>query len=98
MARFFFIQIAFIEQYIPKDAKLHLVGHSIGCWMILQLLKNEDFAKRVVKCYLLFPTIERMAETPNGRFLTRIVSLLFIEGERGLRHKKKVYFCVFFSE
>ncbi|XP_057332896.1 lipid droplet-associated hydrolase [Microplitis mediator] len=66
-------KVAFIEKYIPKDAKLHLVGHSIGCWMILQLLKNEEFAKRVVKCYLLFPTIERMAETPNGKFLTRIV-------------------------
>lgn len=71
-------QVAFIKQYVPKDAKLHLVGHSIGSWCILQLLKDQEIAKQVVRCYLLFPTIERMAETPNGKFLTNFVSLIYI--------------------
>ncbi|CAD6215884.1 GSCOCG00000700001-RA-CDS [Cotesia congregata] len=66
-------KVAFIKQYVPKDAKLHLVGHSIGSWCILQLLKDPEIAKQVVRCYLLFPTIERMAETPNGKFLTNFV-------------------------
>ncbi|KAK0167933.1 hypothetical protein PV327_001784 [Microctonus hyperodae] len=66
-------KISFIKKYVPEDAKLHLVGHSIGCWLILQLLKDKQIADRVVKCYLLFPAIERMRETPSGKFLTNFV-------------------------
>lgn len=42
--------------------------------MILELLKRPEIKERVKKCYLLFPTIERMADTSNGFFFTRIVS------------------------
>ncbi|XP_043505483.1 lipid droplet-associated hydrolase [Polistes fuscatus] len=73
-------KIQFIRNYVPNDAKIYLVGHSIGCWFILNVLKDEDISKRVEKCYLLFPTVENMADTPNGRFLKnfilRIVNLL----------------------
>ena len=64
----------FIKKYVPEDAKLHLVGHSIGCWMVLDMLKDDSISKRVAKCYLLFPTIEHMAETHNGLFFTRYIS------------------------
>lgn len=63
----------FIKKYVPKDARLHLVGHSIGSWFILNLLRDEEIANRVIKCYLLFPTIEHMADSPNGRFLINVV-------------------------
>lgn len=43
--------------------------------MVLDMLKDDSISKRVAKCYLLFPTIEHMAETRNGLFFTRIVSL-----------------------
>ena len=43
--------------------------------MALDMLKDDSISKRVAKCYLLFPTIEHMAETKNGLFFTRIVSL-----------------------
>ncbi|XP_047353165.1 lipid droplet-associated hydrolase [Vespa velutina] len=66
-------KIQFIRKYVPSDAKIYLVGHSIGSWFILNLLKDEDISKKVEKCYLLFPTIENMADTPNGRFLTNII-------------------------
>ncbi|XP_014598233.1 PREDICTED: lipid droplet-associated hydrolase [Polistes canadensis] len=73
-------KIQFIRNYVPNDAKIYLIGHSVGCWLILNVLKDEDISKRVEKCYLLFPMIENMADTPNGRFLKnfilRIVSLL----------------------
>lgn len=72
----------FIKSYVPKDAKLHLIGHSIGCWIILNMLKDEFIARQVVKCYLLFPTIEHMAKTRNGwmftNVLTRIQFLLIL--------------------
>lgn len=47
--------------------KIHLIGHSIGAWIGLELLKVDDISARIHQCYFLFPTIERMAESPNGR-------------------------------
>lgn len=61
---------AFIRQYVPEDVKIHLIGHSIGAWMVVELLKLPDIQARVAHSYLLFPTIERMAETVPGRMLT----------------------------
>lgn len=40
--------------------------------MVLQLLKTESIRRRILKCYLLFPTIERMIESPNGWTFTKI--------------------------
>lgn len=68
-------QIKFIKTYVPNDAKIYLIGHSIGSWIILNLLKDEDISRKVEKCYLLFPTIENMADTWNGKMLTFFVSL-----------------------
>ncbi|KAH8234594.1 hypothetical protein KR032_000318 [Drosophila birchii] len=70
-------KIAFIEKYVPSDVKIHLIGHSIGAWMILQLLENERIRNRVQKCYMLFPTVERMMESPNGWVFTKIAMPLY---------------------
>lgn len=67
-------KVAFIKKYVPEDAHLHLVGHSIGAWFTLNLLKDSDIDKRIRKCYLLFPTIEYMAETPNGMLFNNFIS------------------------
>lgn len=66
-------KLAFIEKYVPENMKIILIGHSIGAKMILEILKNSDVRSRVLKAYLLFPTIERMAESPNGKLMTRVV-------------------------
>lgn len=63
----------FIDKYVPKDARIHLIGHSIGCHAILKLLEIPSIKKRVVKNYLLFPTIEHMATTSNGTLLVKYV-------------------------
>ncbi|XP_015436696.1 PREDICTED: lipid droplet-associated hydrolase [Dufourea novaeangliae] len=65
---------SFIKKYVPEDAKLHLIGHSIGSWIVLHMLEDDSISKRVKKCYLLFPTIEHMATSSNGQFFTKIVS------------------------
>ncbi|KAK9296919.1 hypothetical protein QLX08_009183 [Tetragonisca angustula] len=67
----------FIKKYVPENAKLHLVGHSIGSWMILNMLKDDDIAKKITKCYLIFPTIEHMARTTNGWWFNRISKIAF---------------------
>lgn len=66
----------FFEKYVPKDARVHLIGHSVGAYTVLQLLKHQEISDRVVSNYLLFPTIEYIADTPNGKFLTGIVRRL----------------------
>ncbi|XP_018563479.1 lipid droplet-associated hydrolase [Anoplophora glabripennis] len=63
----------FLEKYIPKNAKIHLVGHSVGSYMILELLDHPALRDKVVDVYLLFPAIEHMAETNNGKFLTNFI-------------------------
>ncbi|XP_050585303.1 lipid droplet-associated hydrolase [Bombus affinis] len=64
----------FIKKYVPEDARLHLIGHSLGSWMILNMLKDDIIAKKITKCYLLFPAIEHLATTTNGWIFTKIIS------------------------
>lgn len=64
----------FLEEHIPLKSKIILVGHSIGAYIILQLLKNCDRATDVTRGILLFPTIERMAISPSGRYVTPMVT------------------------
>lgn len=62
-------KINFIEDNIPPDVKLVLIGHSIGCYMILNILPHIS-QYHILRCFMLFPTIEQMAKTPNGRIFT----------------------------
>lgn len=70
-------KIEFIIKYIPKSVKLHIVSHSVGAKISLELLKNDDISKRVQNHYLLFPTIENMFESRNG-FFFKILDRIFI--------------------
>lgn len=65
-------KLDFLRKKVPKDTKLVLIGHSIGCHMILEMMKQEP-ELQVLKAILLFPTIERMAESPQGKVLTPIL-------------------------
>ena len=65
----------FLEDHIPPKSKIILIGHSIGAYIILHLLKNCIRASTdVTKSILLFPTIERMAISPSGRYVTPMVT------------------------
>lgn len=59
-------KLAFIEEEARGRDSIILIGHSIGCWMILQMLERME-SSRISKIFLLFPTIEKMALTPNGQ-------------------------------
>jgi len=58
-------KMAFIRERVLPGRPLILIGHSIGCWIILDMLKQLP-SSRVVKIFLLFPAIEKMAETANN--------------------------------
>ena len=75
-------KMAFLKEFLPDACKITLIGHSIGCQIILEIMKqlslshNQngkslqtiDQSLSVHKSYLLFPTNERMKQTPAGRF------------------------------
>ncbi len=62
-------KLAYITEHAREKESLYLVGHSIGCFMILRLLRQ--LAPTLVrKAVFLFPTIERMLQTPNGEWLS----------------------------
>lgn len=65
-------KLQFIEENIPSDVQLILIGHSIGCYMILNMLDSLP-KERVVRCFMLMPTIERMAASPNGLTVTPVL-------------------------
>lgn len=62
-------KLFFLRQNVPADVKLVLIGHSIGCYIILEMMKRSPELK-VLKSILLFPTIERMAQSPQGKMMT----------------------------
>ena len=65
-------KLAFVYKFLPPDSKLVLVGHSIGAFIILEIMRRLQSTKRVVKGVLLFPTIERITKTSNGQFWAAI--------------------------
>ncbi|KAG8580086.1 hypothetical protein GDO81_007130 [Engystomops pustulosus] len=62
-------KLFFLKQNVPADVKLVLIGHSIGCYIILEMMRRSPELK-VLKSILLFPTIERMAQSPQGKIMT----------------------------
>lgn len=66
-------KVAFLkEEVLPYFDKIYLIGHSIGCYIILHIMDLMEEPK-LDKGIMLFPTIERMAETPKGKWLTPAV-------------------------
>jgi pimeloyl-ACP methyl ester carboxylesterase len=58
-----------------STTRVLLVGHSIGSWLIQEILKARAGALRPrVGAYMLFPTISHIIRTPNGRKLSVRVS------------------------
>lgn len=66
-------KIAFINMFVPKDRQIVLIGHSIGCYMVLEILKRMTDLK-IVKSFLLFPTIERLSTSPQGQWIWPILN------------------------
>ncbi|XP_053141169.1 lipid droplet-associated hydrolase isoform X3 [Hemicordylus capensis] len=62
-------KLNFLRQNVPKDTKLVIIGHSIGCYIALEMMK-QALEQEVLRCVMLFPTIERMAQSPLGKICT----------------------------
>lgn len=70
-------KLDFIRTHIPPHITLYLIGHSVGSRMIVDLLKQApDLGPRVGGCYLLFPTLERIRNTPAADFLVPFLAYM----------------------
>lgn len=56
-----------IELHYPQS-QIVIVGHSIGSWIALQVLKLRP--KSTSAAFLLLPTISHIGSTPNGKKLS----------------------------
>ncbi|KAK2825861.1 hypothetical protein Q5P01_020075 [Channa striata] len=65
-------KLTFLRKHVPRETSLVLVGHSIGCYIILEMMKRDPELK-ILKAVMLFPTIERMAQTPQGKVMTPVL-------------------------
>lgn len=62
-----------IHNCFDKNSKIHVIGHSIGAWMIIELCdKYEGTIQRLSSVNLLFPTIKKMAQSRNGWIVNNI--------------------------
>ncbi|KAF8973573.1 hypothetical protein BDZ97DRAFT_1775751 [Flammula alnicola] len=59
-----------ITSFYTKKLRIIIVGHSVGSWISLQVLKALPDA--ITAVFLLFPTISNIGDTPNGRLLSPI--------------------------
>lgn len=71
-------KLDFIQSYIPGDVKIIFIGHSIGAYIALEVTRLMTQKERVIRQFLLFPSIERMNETPGCRDLKFIASFKFL--------------------
>ncbi|XP_066910625.1 lipid droplet-associated hydrolase-like [Clytia hemisphaerica] len=63
-----------VRQFIPDDCNIIFIGHSIGAYIILQLM--DHIPERSLHGILLFPTITNMIGTVDGKFWNLITSYL----------------------
>uniref|UniRef100_A0A673I3L2 Lipid droplet-associated hydrolase n=1 Tax=Sinocyclocheilus rhinocerous TaxID=307959 RepID=A0A673I3L2_9TELE len=70
-------KLAFLRKHVPRDTNLLLIGHSIGCYIILEMMKRDpELLELDKKAVMLFPTIERMACSPQGKVMTPVLCRL----------------------
>uniref|UniRef100_A0A8C6X5G6 Lipid droplet-associated hydrolase n=1 Tax=Naja naja TaxID=35670 RepID=A0A8C6X5G6_NAJNA len=68
-------KLKFLQKYVPKDVKLVLIGHSVGSYLALKIMEHSPELE-ILRSIFLFPTIERMAESPQGKLLTPLLCQL----------------------
>lgn len=73
-------KVELIEKFIPDQIKkIYAIGHSVGSRLIVDLLrKSPTFDEKVEKCYLMFPTIERIAQSKSGKYFVAFRPFIFI--------------------
>ncbi|KAG0245997.1 hypothetical protein BGX31_005061 [Mortierella sp. GBA43] len=59
-----------LREIYPAGTRFILAGHSMGSWLALRVLKARP--NDIERVFALFPTIDKIADTPNGRKLKHL--------------------------
>lgn len=65
-----------VRRSYKSTTKFVLVGHSIGAWLTVNMLKHRT-RHGISKIFGLFPTLENIKRTPNGR-IVKVSSICLI--------------------
>lgn len=71
-------KVDFIENVIPENVEIVLIGHSIGTFMSLQVMRLISKRERFIHNIMLMPVLEKFNQTPGWK------SLSFLLHFRGL--------------
>lgn len=66
-------QIRFIEDFIPPEVEIILIGHSIGTFIATEVMKVSESRNRFVHTVLMMPVLQNLRSTP-GAYVVRILS------------------------
>ena len=61
-------KLEFIETYIPKDVGIILMGHSIGGFMAMEIMKGIEDRNQIVHSVLLMPAIQDLRLSLGAKF------------------------------
>ena len=64
-------KLAYIREYVNNNTPIVLIGHSIGCYIIMEMLKHLT-PEVVQKVVFLFPAIEGLRNSPQGKRLSYV--------------------------
>lgn len=68
----------FIAKHIAPRTKLVMLGHSIGCYMILELIDKYPNVRTMVEhSILIFPAIDSLGAIPEGQKVRRLVDRFY---------------------
>ncbi|XP_064480277.1 lipid droplet-associated hydrolase-like isoform X2 [Ornithodoros turicata] len=70
-------KLSFLDENIPVNRPILLVGHSVGAYVILQIMEKRP-QMHIVHSFLLFPVFELFSKTPNAQALLGHLTLLKI--------------------
>jgi len=70
-------KLDFIENIIPKDVEIILIGHSIGAFMTMEIMKGIQDRDRIRHNILLMPAIHDLGGSIGAKFLRVFYFLRF---------------------
>ena len=61
-------KISFVKEHVPPDCDLTLIGHSVGCKIVMDVMEHfrMEEPNRKIRSQMLFPMMQKMYQTPNG--------------------------------
>lgn len=71
-------KVSLIQQLIPGNVEIFLIGHSVGGYMAFKMMKKLKESHAILHNFLIMATLERLGETYNAVWAARLFKLKHI--------------------